>query len=503
MNKRLPRLIKVIYQIIVIFFFTISISQEIEPEITMERKKLIILTCEKEDKKITKKIYQIASSTAMQLNRYNVIDRSQLTRILKEQKLQHSGVVDQNQAIEIGKVAAANEALLIQVHNFGQKGVPTEKQKEKEEKEEPETGLFGWVVKEVVKAEIDKEMENVERYPNNIHTVIDGEVRLINVETGESDASFSIHADHTGGVKTKSLSEALKQVRSQMYTNLKTMYTLSSEILDVRGGDVTLLLGKNMGVKPGTLFEIITREEKRVVRDREITIPGKSVGFVEVQTMSMDASEGRVLRKWDDIEPGYQAQEITGGIFAGGISGMYGSGNRNMRLRVFGNYKPFHRFGWTGYIDIGTVTSYREYASNSDLEEQNFQFGLGVDLNYRLIRTSPFSLGGILSFPFDFHSRSDDGLYGNENNEVHTVILPVFSPRVGIQSEIMVSPSLDLVIRGEYVLSSINLDNKWTYSDDDESSSLSAHWDLDVGPEPEINYSGIVLTFGIRSVFFQ
>jgi len=439
MNKRLPRLIKVIYQVIVIFLFTVSISQEIEPEITMERKKLIILTGEEKDKEITEKIYQIASSTATQLNRYNVIDRSQLDRILKEQKLQHSGVVDQNQAIEIGKVAAANEALLIQVHNFGQKGVPTDKQKEKEEKEEPETGLFGWMVKEVVKAEIDKEMENVERYPNNIHTVIDGEVRLINVETGESEASFSIHADHTGGVKAKSLSEALKQVRSQMYTNLKTMYTLSSEILDVRGGDVTLLLGKNMGVKQGTLFEIVTREEKRVVRDREITIPGKSVGFVEVQTMSMDASEGRVLRKWDDIEPGYQAQEITGGIFAGGISGMYGSGNSNMRLRFFGNFNPFHRFGGSVYGDIGTVKDSRE--------DSDFLLGLGFDLNYRLIRTSPFSFGGVLSLPFDFHSRSDDG---DENNETHSVILPIFSPRVGIQSEIMISPSLDIFIRGEY-----------------------------------------------------
>ena len=493
MNKRLPRLIKVIYQVIGIFLFTVSISQEIEPEITMELKKLIILTGEEKDKEITEKIYQIASSTATQLNRYNVIDRSQLDRILKEQKLQHSGVIDQNQAIEIGKVAAANEALLIQVHNFGQKGVPTEKQKEKEEEEEPETGLLGWVVKEVVKAEIDKEMENVERYPNNIHTVIDGEVRLIKVETGESVASFSIHADHTGGVKTKSLSEALKQVRSQMYTNLKTMYTLSSEILDVRGGDVTLLLGKNMGVKQGTLFEIVTREEKRVVRDREITIPGKSVGFVEVQTMSMDASEGRVLRKWDDIEPGYQAQEITGGIFAGGISGMYGSGNSNMRLRFFGNFNPFHHFGGSAFGDIGTVKDSRD--------DSDFQFGFGFDINYRIIRTSPFSLGAVLSLPFDFHSRSDDG---DENNETHSVILPIFSPRVGIQSEIMVSPSLDLVIRGEYVLSSINLDNKWTYlDDDDESSSLSAHWDLDVGPEPEINYSGIVLTFGIRSVYFQ
>ena len=491
MNKRLPRLIKVIYQVIVIFLFTVSISQEIEPEITMERKKLIILTGEEKDKEITEKIYQIASSTATQLNRYNVIDRSQLDRILKEQKLQHSGVVDQNQAIEIGKVAAANEALLIQVHNFGQKGVPTDKQKEKEEKEEPETGLFGWIVKEVVKAEIDKEMENVERYPNNIHTVIDGEVRLINVETGESEASFLIYADHTGGVKAKSLSEALKQVRSQMYTNLKTLYKLSSEILDVRGGDVTLLLGKNMGVKQGTLFEIVTREEKRVVRDREITIPGKSVGFVEVQTMSMDASEGRVLRKWDDIEPGYQAQEITGGIFAGGISGMYGSGNRNMRLRFFGNFNPFHRFGGSAFGDIGTVKDSRD--------DSDFQFGFGLDMNYRIIRTSPFSLGAVLSLPFDFHSRSDDG---DENNETHSVILPIFSPRVGIQSEIMVSPSLDLVIRGEYVLSSKNLDNKWTYSDDDEeSSSLSAHWDS--RGEPKIKYSGFQFSIGIRSVFIN
>ena len=217
MNNMLPKIIKVIYQVFLISLFTVAISQDIEPEITMERKKLIILASENQDSEISQKITQIASSTATKLNRYNVIDRTQLDKILKEQKLQHSGVVDQNQAIEIGKVAAANEALFIQINNFGQKGVPTEKQKEKEEKEEPETGLFGWVVKEVVKAEIDKEMENVERYPNNIHTVIDGEIQLIDVETGQSVSSFSINADHTGGVKAKSLSEALKLVRSQMY----------------------------------------------------------------------------------------------------------------------------------------------------------------------------------------------------------------------------------------------------------------------------------------------
>ena len=155
MNKRFPRLIKAIYQAIMILLITVSISQEIEPDITMERKKLIILASENKDSDISNKVTQIASSTATQLNRYGVIDRSQLDRILSEQKLQHSGMVNPDQAIEIGKVAGANEALYISIANFGQKGVPTEKQKEKDENEEPETGLFGWVVKEVVKAEID------------------------------------------------------------------------------------------------------------------------------------------------------------------------------------------------------------------------------------------------------------------------------------------------------------------------------------------------------------
>ena len=76
------------------------------------------------------------------------------------------------------------------------------------------------------------------------------------------------------------------------------------------------------------------------------------------------------------------------------------------------------------------------------------------------------------------------------NFESHTVYLPVFSPRFGIQFEIMVIPSLDVVIRGEYVLASINLDNRWTYTDEDDvSNSLPANWDLNEGPEPEIKTS--------------
>lgn len=492
MNMLSLKRIKGIYHVIVFSLFTIAISQEIEPEITIEQRKLIILSSENNESEISKKITHIASSTATQLDRYIVIDRSQLKNILKEQKLQHSGVVDQDQAIEIGKVAAANEALLIEVHSFGQKGVPTEKQKEKKENGEPKTGLLGWAVKEVLKAGIDKKMENVERYPNNIQTVIDGDVSLINIETSQTMASFNIYADYTGGVKAKSLSQALKQIRNQININLKNLYQLSSEVLEIQGNDVTLFLGKNMGVNAGTIFEIISRDEKKTVRDREIIIPGKSIGLVEVESVSIDASKGRILRKWDKIEPGYQAHEITDEIITGGISGIYGSFPSNFRLRLFGSINPFKRSGGAVYGDIGVVKDSRD--------DHDIQFGLGLDLNYRLIRTSPFSMGIILSLPFDFHMRLDDG---DICNEVNSVVLPVFSPRVGMQSEIMLNSNTDIVVRGEFVISSIKGD--WFYTttseDSDESKNYAATWDN--RGTPEIDYQSWVLSVGIRSTFFS
>ena len=73
------------YKINILLLFivsTINIAQEVEPEITLERKKLIILFGEDENTEITDKISQIVSSVATQLKRYDVIDRNQIEKIL-------------------------------------------------------------------------------------------------------------------------------------------------------------------------------------------------------------------------------------------------------------------------------------------------------------------------------------------------------------------------------------------------------------------------------------
>jgi len=470
---------------IVSLLFSFMLAEELLPDITDQRKKLIVLSSDTDDSNIPKKITQIASSVATQLNRYSVLDRSFLDKIIDEQKMQYSGLIDQSQAIEIGEIAAANEALFIQINNFGQKGKPTKDERDQDEEEEPEAGLFGWAVKSVVKASIDKSLEHVERYPNNIETIINGEISLLDIETGISISSFSISAEYEGGTKNKSLNEALKLIRSQIDSNLKILYKLSTEVLDVKGSDIMLLLGQNMGVRKGTVFEILTLDQKKNIRGRDIIISGQRVGIVEVESVGVDASNGRVLRKWESINPGYQARELNNGVASWGAS-VNVQYPKNMRLRFSGDYNGYHRSGGSIFGDIGYIQDSRD-----DLD---FHFGFGIDINYRLLFSPVFTLGFMISSPLDFITRLDD--------DNHYVVSAAFSPRIGAQSEIMISPKFDLVIRSEYVLTTFQ--SKWTYSEEDsesnESKTYNAIWD---GSDPRIDYSGFLITLGIRSIIIN
>ena len=290
----------IIKRFIFLCCFSIIYCQLLDVEVTLDKKKLIILTNEDENNEIMDRMYEIASSSATQLQRYEVMDRRMLKNVLKEQKLQHSGVMDNDQAVEIGKIATANEALLINMQIFEQKGIPPDK-KENDEEEPGEVGFVGWIIKEVVKAEIAKATADIEIYPNNIQTIIECKVVLINVENGKSIDSFDIYAEYVGGNKSKSLSKALKKVQSQMINKLKGIYKLSSEVLEVRGDELILLLGKNMGVRSNSIFEIISRDERRMIQNRIITIPGNSVGIAKVDLVSSDANKATVLRQWNDI----------------------------------------------------------------------------------------------------------------------------------------------------------------------------------------------------------
>ena len=131
-------------------------------DITLERKKLIILPADSGPESVEQKITNMVSSDAVQLGRFDIIDRSHLDAILEEQKLHLSGIIDENQVVEIGKIAAAEEALFIKIIAYNQKGVPPKDKVKKKEKDEEDDTLFEWIIKETVTAVFDKKLEKVD-----------------------------------------------------------------------------------------------------------------------------------------------------------------------------------------------------------------------------------------------------------------------------------------------------------------------------------------------------
>ena len=246
-----------------------------------------------------------------------------------------------------------------------------------------------------------------------------------------------------------------------------------------------LLLGQEMGVQKGTVFTIALPETKKVLRDREVTIPGRTVGIVRVTELSRDANRGRILRKWDRIEPGYRAVESTRHINSIDLQGAYSNNVPAYTLQAQLDIAPLDKMSGSAYFNLGTVRDSRE--------DTDFRFGFGIGFQYKLIHTSPFALATTIALPINLIFRSDD--------QSNSVALPVFSPEIGVRTTIMLGPERDLVLSVSYVFA--NATGSWKYSkenDDGETDTFPAVWEN--RPEPEIDLRGLYFSVGMRFLSF-
>ena len=190
------------------------ISQELDENITLEKKALMILPATQDnEKELADKVLSIISEQATALGRFEVIDRNLVAEILEEQKFQLSGLVSNDQVVQLDELAAAEKALILEIVHFGQKGVPKEKNDDDDNDDDDGT-LFTWLVKTVVTETIEnaRQVDTLKirlELKNNIHTEFKGNVKLVNVASGVSEHSFSLNASFTGGNRDASLSRVL------------------------------------------------------------------------------------------------------------------------------------------------------------------------------------------------------------------------------------------------------------------------------------------------------
>ncbi len=290
-------------RIIFILLFLASgiVAQELDDNLTLERKQLMILPASEGNyDEVADKILPVIANEATATGRFEVLDRNLVDEILEEQKLQLSGMVSDDHVVKLGELAAAEETLNMNNVQFGQKGVPKKKKEdEDEEEEDKDETLFSWVIKKTVTAAVDntksaKEKRRLE-LENNIHTVINANVRLVNVETGLSEKSFKLGASHTGGNRDASLEKALSNITFQVRSKLKELYMITSEIIEVDGSYVSMFSGENLGLKKGAMFEISSKDKIKTYKGKTVTLPGKSRGLIRITDVGPDGSRAKVV----------------------------------------------------------------------------------------------------------------------------------------------------------------------------------------------------------------
>jgi hypothetical protein len=81
------------------------ISQELDKNLTLEKKALMILPAtQNNEKELADKVLSIISEQATALGRFEVIDRNLVAEILEEQKFQLSGLVSNDQVVQVGEL---------------------------------------------------------------------------------------------------------------------------------------------------------------------------------------------------------------------------------------------------------------------------------------------------------------------------------------------------------------------------------------------------------------
>ena len=478
---------------------TINSKQNVEniiDDVTFQKKSLLILPAKKDKyQELSKKVLSIISEEATAVGRFEIIDRGIINRILEEQKFQLSGMVSDNEVIKIGELASAQQAIILDVINFGQKGVPKPKKNNENENNENDETLFSWAVKTVVKESIKNKRkknnkENRLALENNIHTEFRATVKIVNIETGISNHSFNLNANYTGGNRDASLGKVLTQLSKDIKLKLKEIYMITSEVIEVEGSYINMFSGQNLGLRKGGMFELASKNRIKTYKGKTIELPGNSSGLVKITYVGDEASKAKIVRKWAKIKEGQKAYELNSEPITTDFNITY---SQNSRYEIAGKL-------WINYFsDLSASINYHLGSIKDSRNNMDGYLGLGTDIDYNLFSIFGTSSSVSLTIPALFAWRGDD--------DGHNVISIFSDPSIDANLSIQISKDRDIVLSASYVFTSMHGPWQWqkdTGNINDDGKNITetepAVWND--GINPEFKPVGLYFSITLRKIRF-
>lgn len=293
---------KLVFLIFLFSFTNLLFSQELKKEIGEKYEKENIAVFEIVDasaeysKDLGKKITALIENSLIRMNRFNIVDRKNLDKYLKEMELQLSGITE-SQVIEVGKIYGYSKAI---------------------------TG-------KIVSANVVSEYNDDGTV--SLYSSVEMVLQIVDVETTKilysskliGTGYYSTSGYPSSSMRESALNDACNDLSYKVESKMKNIFKIVLRISEINNRNVILLAGRNQGVNNQTRFKVYSKKDDIILSSGEIINGGYNYkGTLRIKELGNDYLIASISRG-NNIQIGDIAREAYIGDIGFGISLNYAS----------------------------------------------------------------------------------------------------------------------------------------------------------------------------------
>lgn len=343
------------------------------------------------------KVTALIENTFVNMKRFNIVDRKNLDRYLKEMELQLAGLTDK-EVIEMGKIYGYSKAVSGKITTAYASYNPGDE----------ENGIS----------------PSLTGYIEIVLQIIDVSTTKILYSSVVSGSSYSIVTRYPStATREAAIDNACYDLINNIQYRIRNIFKITLKIADVQKENIILLAGSEDGIKKGLKFKVLRQDSDiKLPSGNLITGEYKSIGTVRVDTVNNEYSIAKISRG-RDIKAGDIVQETLMGNLLLGIFATYGSYNLKAHNKTYDSSISLVDSSTTGklYIDIPKI---------------DYSLGLHFKIGYNGKILAPNISAGIqmgdwfkTSWGLDFRFNLDINI-----NIYHEVFRLTITPYLGIAS---------------------------------------------------------------------
>ncbi|OEJ16218.1 curli production assembly protein CsgG [Brachyspira hampsonii] len=380
--------------LLILILPSILFSQQTIKEIgeTYEKENIAIFEIESTSsgygKGLGTKMTSLIENSLTRMNRFNIVDRKNLDKYLKEMELQLTGITEK-QVIEVGKIYGYSKAV---------------------------TG-------KIVSANVTAEYNDDGSF--SLYSTVEMVLQIVDVETtkilysskleGSSYYSTSIYPSYS--LRESIFDDACNDLAYKVENKMRSIFKITLKVADVDGGNVILLAGKNHGVNSKTRFKVYSQKEDIILPSGNVISGGYNYkGTLRIKELNNEYSIAKISRG-NNIQVGDIARETVIGDFGFGIFLNYASYNIQNTEKIYqSSLRP----------DEGKM--------KISLKKNEYALGAHIKMGYNGVLFSPNLSIGILFGDFFKSSYAVDTRFNFDINInlYQEVLRLIISPYIGM-----------------------------------------------------------------------